>query len=403
MSLFRKLSDPAGTESRSASLDEILRRLGIPLRSGGRTSELVSADRALRHGAVWSSVNLIADVVSGLPVDVYRGAGSSRTEISPPSLIVDPSADVLDLDWRRNVLVSWLLDGNAFGLVTEVDRAGWPRRIELLSAGSVRVRRENGRFRWKVGDRDRELWPVGDLWHAPAFTVPGQALGLSPITYAAESIGVGLAAVRFGAQWFTDGAHPTGLLETEQQIGPDVAKEVKRRFLDALGTSGREPVVLGSGLKFSSIQVSPEESQFLDTIRANVTDVERFFFGMPPEGSAGSSLTYANVEQRSLDLLTFGLSRWILRLERNLTRLIPAGQTVKLNTDALVRVDLLTRYRAHDVAVRSGWLSRNEVRELEDRPPIPAEEDGDAFLWPPYSTAPVAEAPRTDPSTVADS
>lgn len=392
MSLLRRLgSGPGMAERRASSLGEILGRLGIGTRTAA--GESVTLDRALRLGSVWACVNLIADTVGGLPVDAVRYRAGARLPVDPvPPFLAEPSAELLPLDWRRTILVSLLLHGNAFGTVTAVDDLGYPRLVELLDPAAVRVsRRPDGRYRWTVGRADRDLWPLGDLWHLPAYTVAGQALGLSPITYAAEAIGIGLAARRFGSQWFAGGGHPTGLLQSEQEIGPDVAAVVKSRFLEATSKGG-EPAVLGAGLSYSAIQVAADESQFLETMRANVADVARFY-NVPPEiigGEAGGSLTYANVEQRGLDLLTYGLSRWVLRLESGLSRLIPRGSTVKLNTDALVRVDLLNRYRAHDVAVRAGWLSRNEVRELEDRPPI---DGGDETLWPPYATSLPAEVP----------
>jgi HK97 family phage portal protein len=390
--LLDRMKLATGVDLRSDTLGAYLDNAGVSRRSA-TGSTVVGVDTALRLGAVWSCVNLIADVVAGLPVDAFRrGQDGNRLEVLPtPILLVDPSSDVLAVDWRRNVLVSQLLNGNAFGLVTSIDRLGFPTTIDLISPGAVRVQKMNGRYEWKVGNTDHDLWPLGDLWHLPAYTVPGQALGLSPITYAAETIGVGLAAQRFGSSWFAGGGHPTGLLSSDQEIGQDVAVIIKQRFLEATSTSG-EPAVLGKGLEYESIQVAPEESQFLETMKANVADVARYY-NVPPEiigGEAGGSLTYANVEQRGLDLLTYGLSRWVNKLEAGLSRLLPRGQYAKLNTDALVRVDLLSRYKAHDAAIRAGWKSRDEVRAIEDLPPI-ADGDGDQYLWPPYSTMPAVD------------
>jgi phage portal protein BeeE len=97
-------------------------------------------------------------------------------------------------------------------------------------------------------------------------------------------------------------------------------------------------------------------------------------------------VTYANVEARSLDMLTYSVAPWLVRIERSITRLRPRPRYVKFNPDALVRVDLATRYKAHDMAIRGGWASRDERRELEDLPPIP-DGSGQEFLWPPYATS----------------
>jgi len=121
----------------------------------------------------------------------------------------------------------------------------------------------------------------------------------------------------------------------------------------------------------------PEEAQFLETTRANVATIARYF-GVQPEligGESGGSLTYANVEQRALDFLTFGLRPWLVRLEVALSALLASKTDVKFNAAALVRTDLLTRYQAHESAIRAGWKLRSEVRDLEDLPPIPGIDD----------------------------
>ena len=102
------------------------------------------------------------------------------------------------------------------------------------------------------------------------------------------------------------------------------------------------------------------------------------YFGVQPEligGESGGSLTYANVEQRALDFLTFGLRPWLVRLEVALSALLSSTTTVKFNAAALVRTDLLTRYQAHESAIRAGWKLRSEVRDLEDLPPVAGIDD----------------------------
>lgn len=382
-------------ERRTATLSEILTAAGQTRGRSSSAGPIVGPDQALRLGAVWRSVNLIADLVAGFPVDAYRKQGRVRVPVETPPLLTDPAPETLDLDWRRGVVVSWLLRGNAAGIVAATDRLGYPTVIELAHPDELTIRRERGRYRYRLAGQDRELYPRGDLWHVPAFTVPGSRIGLSPITYAADSIGLGLAVRQFGAEWFRDGAHPTSVVTTEQEVSQDLARLIKSRIVEAT-RGNREPAVLGAGLEWKQIQIAPEESQFLETTRANVADVARYF-GVPPEligGESGGSLTYANVEQRGLDLLTYTISAWVLRLEGSLTRLLPRGQFVKCNVDSLLRTSLLDRYRAHQVAIQTGWRSRDEVRALEDEPPIPDDPDpkiGSEFLWPPMRTTPLPD------------
>ena len=204
---------------------------------------------------------------------------------------------------------------------------------------------------------------------------------MSPIERASLAIGVGLAAHRFGAQWFRDGAIPTAVATNEAEVTQTAAQIVKDRILDTM-RGNREPLVMGNGWKYDQVSVAADESQFLETIKANVADVCRYFGVLPEEigGTSGDSNTYANVEARNLQLLVRTIGPWVVKIERALSRLRPNGQFVKFNVDALLRLDTTTRMTAYQTAIRNGWMSVNEVRELEDRPRI---DGGDRFLWPP--------------------
>jgi HK97 family phage portal protein len=240
----------------------------------------------------------------------------------------------------------------------------------------VRVRYEDGEWRYYLG-RDREPTDSSMFWHVSGYDVPGSPVGLSPIGHAAASIALGLEAQRHGLDWFDHGAHPSAILYAEQQLDAATAQTIKDR-VKASWRSG-EPAVLGSGLKWEAVQVAPEESQFLETVNANASMVCQWF-GVPPEmvgvATSGSSVTYANREQRALDFLTFTLRPWLVRLEEALTRLTPRPYIVKFNAGALLKTDLKTRYESYALALNAEqpWLTVDEVRRLEDRPPIPPTE-----------------------------
>lgn len=382
MSLFK----PAGRESRAFgdTLAEVLEYARGPRTQSGVP---VDDDQALRLGAVWGCVDLLSELVSTLPVDEYRrGQTGELVELTSTSLLVDPAGDDSGFEvWCRQLMMSLLLRGNGYGLVLGLGTDGWPSQVEMLHPDRVSARRERnfGPVEWLLDNKKIDKWPQGPLWHLPAYVMPGSPVGMSPIRYAAETVGLGLATQRFGSQWFGDGAHPTSIIESEHEITEKQAKVLKERVLKAM-RNNREPLALGMGTKLTAIQVAPEESQFLETTKANADDIARFFFRRPP--GEGGSVTYANVEARSLDLLTYTLNGWIVRVERALTRLRPRPRFVKFNPDALLRVDLATRYRAHDLSIRAGWKSRDEVRRLEDMPPI-SDGTGGEFLWPPYATA----------------
>lgn len=390
MSLFRR---ERRADHPTDSLTELLRRRLPP---GGVH---VNADTAMRHSAVWACRDLIASNVSTLPVHEYRKQGSAaRRLVDPPVLSQPDGAEVPASAWRYMALESLVMRGNAYGLIIGWDRRGWPSRIRMLHPDTVQARqlgpngpvefRVNGRkverYQWLATPSDDEGGNKGELWHVPAYVVAGCPIGLSPIAYAARSIGLGLQAEQFGSDWFIEGAHPSGVLTSEQEITSESAALIKERFLAAVGKT-REPVVLGAGLGWTPVQIAPEESQFLETIKANVADVARFF-RVPPEeigGTSGNSMTYANQEQRGIALTTWTFRPWIFRLEEALSLLRPRPRYVKMTTAAMERTDLAGRYRAYESGIRTGWLKRDEPRSWEEMEPLPNDE-GQVALWPPY-------------------
>jgi HK97 family phage portal protein len=336
---------------------------GLPTWAGTN----VDTDAAQRLSAVWACVRLLADTVSTLPVDVYRD-GSTEALPTPP-LLRSPAAGMPLQAFLEATMRSLLLRGNAYGLVTARSGATMlPAQVELLHPDRVAVTRsETGRIGYRIGGRE---YPREDVWHVRAFVMPGTLLGLSPVEYARQAIGLGLAAEKFGAQFFGDNATPTGILTTEDHLSQEQATGMKERW-KAIHRDRREIAVLGN-LKYTPISIAPDESQFVETVRANVATVARFY-GVPPEmigGEAGGSLTYANVEQRALDFLTYSLTPWLVRLETALTELLPARQYVKFNPGGLLRTSLRDRYEAHRIGIEAGFLTVDEARALEDLPAL---------------------------------
>ena len=354
---------------------------------GGTTQvDVSSPESALRKVAIWASVNLIAGLGSELPVDNFTGQGEDRRPMPLPVFFTDPDGSGQGFeDWAYQLLYSWLYRGNAYGYVAERDSNRRPTMIQLQHPDRVSSRRDtDGNVQWLFNGRPVE---ADKVWHRRVFPIPGHRIGLSPIALHALTIGQGLAASQFGLSTFLDGAHPSAILQQEDASIVDQAKAkvVKARFLEAL-RGRREPVVLGKGWKYTPIQLTPEDSQFLDTQRYTAAECARIFGPGMPEVlgyETGGSMTYANVEQRSIDLLKFTLNRWFTRLERVLSRdVLPKPQYIKLNRGALLATDLLTRYRAHEIALRNKFEVVNEVRDLEDLPPVPWGDE------PPTSVAP---------------
>jgi HK97 family phage portal protein len=354
---------------------------------------------AMRQATVWACTNRIAHAMAMMRPQSFRGsigmAGqSAKTAISP--MLVAPSADAGMFAWTYMEWVSLLLRGNAYGLILDRDKFGYPAQIELQHPDQVRVtRRQDGSYEYKL--RNEEVDPA-DLWHRAIHRMPGSRVGMSTIQYAARTTKHIQAAEAFGLQWFQDGGHPSGILTNKNanKISQEQAQKVKEAFLAATRGS-REPIVMGGGWDYSQIQVSPEDSHFLAAMQYGATDICRFF-GINPtvmgHGTPSGSLTYQNVEQAMIDFLAYPMTPWMIQQEEWLTEWLPRGQYVKLDASPLLRTDMLTRFQAYHMAIGSRMLTQDEVREMEDYPPLTAEQKAevDALVTPlPPPVAPVRQ------------
>ena len=367
MGLFRRQP-----EQRAVSAADILQaindRRGMP---GGAPS--VTNESAMRLSAVWACIRLIAGVGSTLPLDVYRSQAGEWVEVSTPSVFVQPSTESTLSTWLYQLWSSLLTAGNAYGLVSATGANGWPLSVDLIDPGAVTWHDEGGEWVTKVDKVAVARWPLGPLFHVPLFTVAGKPWGMSPVESAKAAIGAGLSAEAFGSSFFNAGGNPNAIIYAESELSAEQAEGIKSAFVKATAGSSREPAVMGAGLRYERVQVSPDEAQFLDAQRFTVEQVARIY-GVFPEmiggATSGSSVTYANREQRAADWLTFGLMPYLIPIEESLSTLVPRPQRVRFNTGALLRADTKTRYETHAIGVTNGFLTVDEARSLEDMPPM---------------------------------
>jgi HK97 family phage portal protein len=333
------------------------------------SGQRVTPDQALRLSTVFGCVRLLADSVSTLPLAVFRD--DERDPLPLPPLLRRPSADHPELsDWLWATMACLLLRGNTWGMIS--DRTGaalLPSQVDLLDPDQVTVQENTDAPPViRVGGREVDR---ADLWHVKAYPIAGSILGMSPIAYARESVGLGLAAERFASQFFGEGAVPAGVIEADDpRLQQERADQIMAMW--QMRHQGHHRPAILAGAKYRNISVAPNEAQFVDAQRLNVETICRFY-GVPSEmmnGPTAGHEAYTSPEMRGTDFLTFTLRPWLLRLERAVSTLLPRAQRAKFNAGGFVRATLKDRYDAHAVAIASGFLTVNEVRELEDRPPL---------------------------------
>ncbi len=334
----------------------------------------------MQVSAVWACVRLLADSVSMMPLHGYTMRGDVRVPTADPSLIVKPSADATTTEWVYMTMVSLLLRGNCYGHIVGRDSMRYPTQIELMDPDRVNMLTDtSGRT---VYNYSGNQVPTEDVVHLRAFRLPGRQRGLSPIQYAASTINTESAAAGFGLDFFNNGAHPSSILSTDSTLTQEQALTAKERFIAAV--KGREPAVLSGGLKYDQIQVSPTDSQFLETQKYGVQEICRIF-GVPPEmvaSTSGASMTYANVEQRALDFLTYSVQPWLTRLESAYALLLPGQRHVRFDTSVLTRTDFQTTMTATAIGIASKQMTVDEARAKRDEPPLTSEQKTDLELVP---------------------
>lgn len=353
----------------------------------------VSYDTAQAHSAVYACVDLLVRlIVWQMPVQVIGTDGPARPVARVSQLITNPHPEphMLAEHWRAMALESAVMRGFAAGVVTSREPSGWPRQIMPVHPDSVTWYSDPSTGQtvdWRVDGTKVDLWQTGgELWLAPSLRVtPGAPVGKSVLAHAAQQVRLGLDARKFGQDWFQAGGLPVahGKLIDNPNITQEQASALKRRILET--TRNREPLITGNNFELTTIPINAEESQFLQTMQANVADVCRFF-GIPPEmvgGSSGDSMTYANVEGRNLGLLTNTVGAWMNWFERVLASMLPRPQLVELDPKALLRTSTSVNFdnAAKGIGIsQPGFVTIDEARVLVGLPSIGGEEGSRLYV-----------------------
>lgn len=353
----------------------------------GTTSGVsVNDDKALTLSAVYGSVRILSEGISKLPVRVTRGKGpDAQPVVQMPGWLEVPAPDrphiglgeVLD-----QVMVSLLLRGNAY-LLTPRTESGLITQLHVLNPDDVEPMLRGGRLVFKV-EGERQFLTPADVSMVTGLMRPGEICGMSPIDYARETIGLGIAAQQFGGSFFGNGATTSGVLEAPGELSVAGAKLLKNTWEAAHQGSKRahKVAILTEGLQYKPISVTPEQAQFLDTRRFQVADVARIF-GVPPhllQDASGSTSWGSGLAEQSVNYVTHSLRPWAERINAMLTRMLRSeratvtGQRrpyVTLSLDHLTRGDFATRIATYGSGLDRGIWNLDEVREMEGLPAIP--------------------------------
>ena len=371
---------------------------------GTASGKYVTERSAMQMTAVYCCVRILSEAVASLPLQFYRYTddGGKEKAVEHPLYFLlhdEPNPEMTSFIFRETLMTHLLLWGNAY---SQIIRNGKGEVVALypLMPDRMKVDRdEHGSlyYEYTVYDSDdvdgrKGTNKVGrtvrlqphDVLHIPGLGFDG-LVGYSPIAMAKNAIGLAIATEEYGSKFFANGAAPSGVLEHPGTI-KDPSK-VRESWQATFGGSGNanKIAVLEEGMKYTPISISPEQAQFLETRKFQIDEIARIF-RVPPHmiGDLEKS-SFNNIEQQSLEFVKYTLDPWVSRWEQAMVRalLTPDEKKkyfFKFNVDGLLRGDYQSRMNGYATARQNGWMSANDIRELENLDRIPAEQGGDLYL-----------------------
>ena len=366
---------------------------------GGTTAGKAVTERsAMQMTAVYSCVRILAEAVAGLPLHVYRynDTGGKEKAIDHPLyrlLHDEPNPEMSSFVFRETLMTHLLLWGNAYA---QVIRNGKGEVVALypLMPNRMSVDRDaKGKLYYKYTTTSDDAPTVegtvvvlspSDVLHVPGLGFDG-LVGYSPIAMAKNAIGMAIACEEFGARFFANGAAPSGVLEHPGTIkDPSRLRETWQSQFGGSANTGKV-AILEEGMKYTPISISPEQAQFLETRKFQINEIARIFRVPPHMVGDLEKSSFSNIEQQSLEFVKYTLDPWLIRWEQSIYRALFSMEEkteyfVKFNVEGLLRGDYATRMNGYATARQNGWMSANDIRELENLDRIPAEEGGDLYL-----------------------
>ena len=364
---------------------------------GNSTSGKAVTERsAMQMIAVYSCVRILAEAVAGLPLHLYRytDTGGKEKAIDHPlyALLHDePNPEMTSFVFRETLMTHLLLWGNAYAQIIRNGKGEVVALYPLMPNRMVVDCDEHGQLYYTyyrgqdeaIRNKDTAvILQPSDVLHIPDLGFDG-LVGYSPIAMAKNTIGMAIACEEYGAKFFANGATPGGILEHPGTI--KVPQRVRESWQSTFGGSGNanKVAVLEEGMKYTPISISPEQAQFLETRKFQINEIARIF-RIPPHmvGDLEKS-NFSNIEQQSLEFVKYTLEPWLVRWEQSMIRALvshseKAAYFIKFNVDGLLRGDYQSRMNGYSIGRQNGWMSTNDIRELENLDRIPAEEGGAA-------------------------
>jgi len=354
---------PPKTQKRDLSLNTIF-----------PDANVFDTDKALTLTAVWCAIRLLAESVSSLPVSVYsKQANGDKLEDSKSPIYnlvkFKPNYYQNKITFFEFIMLSICTEGNSYVQIVR-NNSGTPVQLICLSPSNVTVVVNNNELFYQIDGG--AVLDSSDVLHFKTITDDG-VTGLSPIDQCAKALNWGVSLEEFGSTFFSNGAKPSSILQTDRALSDTALQRLKTSFNNNYGKlkNSNSTIVLEEGLTFKPISISPEQAQFLSSRQFSIEEVARIFNVPPHMLKDLSKSSFNNIEMQSQEFVTYTLMPYITRIEQEMNlklfRSNELGKTfVEFNVNGLLRGDVKSRTEAYKTAITNGYMSINEVRQKEN-------------------------------------
>ena len=350
----------------------------------------VTARTAIQVSTVYACVRVIAETVASLPLHLYEETDEgSRKAVKHPLyrlLHDEPNPEMTSFVLRETLLSHMLLWGNAYCQIIRNGRGQIISLYPLLPDRMEVDRDKNGSliYIYATADGKRTSIQPINILHIPGMGFDG-IVGYSPIAMEKNAIGLGMAAEEYGSRFFSNGATPSGVLTHPNTVkNPAGLRHSWNAAYGGNANAGRV-AILEEGLKFERISMPNNEAQFLETRKFQVSEICRIFRVPPHLVGDLEHATFSNIEHQSISFGVHTIRPWLVRMEQSMNRALISDNEkarfyTRFNMDGLLRGAYKERMEGYAIARQNGWMSANDIRELESMNPISDEEGGSAYL-----------------------
>jgi HK97 family phage portal protein len=375
---------PSASEKRAISFQSIW-GAGDTFATTTQSGENIDQKSAMRINAFFACVLLISDTIATLPIDSFERTNGERVPLRPrPTWVDQPDIDLLRSEHYQQVLISLLLDGNAFIRVFRNDR-GEVENLVVLDPMRVHVNRRAGdrKLQYIIDGVKETPLSAYDVMHITEIRKAGADRGISRVEELKDNLGLSSALQSFAARFFGQGSNTSGIIEYPASLNEEQAKSLVASFDNKHSgfRKSHKTGLLTGGAKFVRTGVNPNEAQMLESRTLGVEEIARMF-RVPPHMigvTTAGAMSYASVEQNSINFVTHTLRPYIVKIEDAYSRLLPPSAFLRINVDGLLRGDFQTRIQGYSVGSQAGFFSTNDIRRFEDLPPVAG---GDTYRVP---------------------